>query len=319
MQRSDLAVARHIETLCFDAYQLSPRQLRRLANSPTARFWVAEQAHQVVGTAIGLLRRHRHGITGRVYSMAVTPQTRGIGVGRRLLSRLITDMLAAGANRIFLEVEHTNHAARLLYARCGFITRRVLNDYYGPGRMGVQMMYEPRLVRRPTLPHGEGIFTTQPISQNDAVLIFQGPILKQTQTRDDLRCLQIGDDLYMGPSGGLDDYVNHSCAPNAAFLDGSMTLRALRDIAVGEQILWDYSTAMNEPGWGFECACGAPQCRSYVQSFCHLPLSEQQRLLPLSLAYLREIYALKSPTYDAVLTNEPLLRQSHATLPRSSA
>ena len=53
---------------------------------------------------------------------------------------------------------------------------------------------------------------------------------------------QVDEDLYMGPSGEADDYVNHSCDPNSAFLhrNGDHFLVALKPIAAGTELTFDY-------------------------------------------------------------------------------
>ena len=61
------------------------------------------------------------------------------------------------------------------------------------------------------------------------------------------------------------DYTNHSCDPNAGFGGSPVTLVAMREIAVGEEITFDY--AMCEciehltGNCDWECKCGTPHCR----------------------------------------------------------
>jgi SET domain-containing protein len=144
----------------------------------------------------------------------------------------------------------------------------------------------PALERRQGL-HGDGVFARAAIARGAAVLTLGGPRILPSEAVDELRCVQIGPGEYLGESGGLDDYVNHACDPNLGFVEGTLTLVALRDIAAGDELFWDYSTAMNEPGWGFSCTCGGPSCRGRVTSFCDLDGDAQRRLRPLALSYLR--------------------------------
>ncbi|MCX5661978.1 MAG: SET domain-containing protein [Planctomycetota bacterium] len=148
------------------------------------------------------------------------------------------------------------------------------------------------LARRNSPTHGQGVYATAPIPRGAAILTMAGQRLTFAQTRDDLRCMQIGPNLYLGETDPADpnaigDYLNHSCDPNVGFTQGTLTLHALRDIAPGEEIRWDYSTSMNEPGWRFDCLCGAGRCRGAVRSFCDLTPAEQDRLRPIALNYLR--------------------------------
>ena len=61
------------------------------------------------------------------------------------------------------------------------------------------------------------------------------------------------------------DYTNHSCDPNAGFGGSPVTLVAMREIPVGEEITFDY--AMCEciehltGNCDWECQCGKPHCR----------------------------------------------------------
>jgi SET domain-containing protein len=138
--------------------------------------------------------------------------------------------------------------------------------------------------------HGRGVFAHEPIRAGEVILVFTGPLRTRAELREDDYHLQIGDDLYLGASGEADDYVNHSCEPNAGFCDG-LTLVARRDIRPEEEITWDYSTAIDEADFaGFVCSCGAGSCRGQVRSFRHLDRTTQARLASWLLPYLRAKY-----------------------------
>ncbi len=138
--------------------------------------------------------------------------------------------------------------------------------------------------------HGRGVFASQAIGANEPILTFTGPVLTRAAVRQEDYHLQIGDDLYLGASGAADDYVNHSCNPNAGFRDG-LVLVARRDIAPHEEITWDYSTAIDEADFsGFACSCAADGCRGAVRSFRHLDPATREQLRPWLLPYLRDKY-----------------------------
>jgi len=138
--------------------------------------------------------------------------------------------------------------------------------------------------------HGRGVFARRRIVAGEVILEFAGMVLNRAQVREDDYHLQIDEDRYLGASGQADDYVNHSCEPNAGFAD-SLRLVAQRDIEPDEEITWDYSCAIDEADFaGFPCQCGAARCRGRVQSFRHLDIPTQQRLEPWVLPYLRRKY-----------------------------
>lgn len=135
--------------------------------------------------------------------------------------------------------------------------------------------------------NGKGVFAAARIRAGEKIIQFTGPLLHHSQVDPADYHLQIGEELYIGPSGRADDYVNHCCSPNAALAD-NLSLVALCDIAADEEITWDYSTAIDEENFtGFPCACGVAHCRKVVKSFRHLEPADQRRLVPYLLPYLK--------------------------------
>ena len=55
-----------------------------------------------------------------ILTIAVARRARGLGVGRLLLEGHLSQLAAAGAREVFLEVDEANAAARALYAREAF-------------------------------------------------------------------------------------------------------------------------------------------------------------------------------------------------------
>ena len=65
---------------------------------------------------------------------------------------------------------------------------------------------------------GRGVFAGEPIARGTLIAPFTGPFLRYEQTSVSTYALQIGPDLYIGESGGVDDLFNHSCDPNAGVM-----------------------------------------------------------------------------------------------------
>jgi ribosomal-protein-alanine N-acetyltransferase len=63
-------------------------------------------------------------------TVAVAPQNRRAGTGRRLVSGFLAEAQARGAESAFLEVAEANIAARNLYAACGFEHAGRRRGYY---------------------------------------------------------------------------------------------------------------------------------------------------------------------------------------------
>jgi SET domain-containing protein len=133
--------------------------------------------------------------------------------------------------------------------------------------------------------HARGVFAAEPIPASTWILRFSGPFLHYAETSPETYALQIGPDLYVGASGGPDDFVNHSCVPNAGIrIEGTTTdLFAIRDIAAGEEILFDYSTTLDEHDFVMDCRCGSPSCRRRIGDGRDLPDEVWQRYLMLEI------------------------------------
>jgi hypothetical protein len=139
---------------------------------------------------------------------------------------------------------------------------------------------------------GRGVYAGQAYGKGLEVLQFEGQVVRRSEIPDPLppeddHFLQFGPDSYLGPSGGIDDLVNHACDPNCAVLitPGRVSLVAIRTIEDGEEVTFDYSLTSLEPPdqWRLDCRCGSAGCRRVVTGFLWLPRSEQERLVQAGL------------------------------------
>lgn len=138
--------------------------------------------------------------------------------------------------------------------------------------------------------NGSGVFATINFSFGQEVMKFNGRLF----LRDSLptpysdysdHYMQIDTGLYLGPSGGPDDYVNHSCEPNCGvYKNGDVfILIAIKNIDIGDEITWDYSTTMDEDDWEMVCRCESRQCRGVIRDFKYLPKSVQEKYVNLKI------------------------------------
>lgn len=65
---------------------------------------------------------------------------------------------------------------------------------------------------------------------------------------------------------GMGAYLNHSCDPNCEIdeIKERVWILALRDIAAGEELLWDYNLYDDDDP--APCHCGSPKCRGTMYS-----------------------------------------------------
>lgn len=122
----------------------------------------------------------------------------------------------------------------------------------------------------------------------------EGTLIPLAQMQDDYYALQISETHFIGTQQpDFDDatcFLNHSCEPNLAFLGGEAVLTNIKDIAVGEELTWDYSTSIDDGAFAMPCNCQSPNCRRVITSFGELGDRHKARLTPYSLAYLQRRY-----------------------------
>jgi uncharacterized protein len=128
----------------------------------------------------------------------------------------------------------------------------------------------PKVGRKLTPHAGYSLIALEPIHKGELILVWGGVIITTAQLqevnqfmRD--RSIQIEEDLHLcsGMVDDLSDCANHSCDPNAG-LAGQITLMALREIAMDEEICFDYGTSDGDPDFYMKCFCGAPECRGAI-------------------------------------------------------
>jgi len=136
---------------------------------------------------------------------------------------------------------------------------------------------------------GRGVFAEETIAAGSFITEFRGQVYRTADIPEGYLSIQIEPDHWLCSNGGaIDELINHSCDPNVGFATGEPVLHAIRDIATGEQVCWDYSTSIDEKGWRLVCKCGVGICRRVVRPFSELSSSDRDRLRPIALRYLRE-------------------------------
>ena len=128
--------------------------------------------------------------------------------------------------------------------------------------------------------HGKGVFALRPLAAGEAIIEYTGQRItwKEALRRhphdpqdpnhtfyfhiDDGRVI---DALY---GGNASRWINHACEPNCESdeQDGRVFIRALRDIAPGEELFYDYGLVIDERYTPrlkrqYACRCGSASCR----------------------------------------------------------
>lgn len=152
--------------------------------------------------------------------------------------------------------------------------------------------------------NGKGLFAERLIKKSEKIIAFHGSMFTFYDLPNPYEAVadhyvQIGQEIYMGPSGKEDDLINHSCDPNSGLVikDRKVYLFAIRDINKGEEITWDYSTTMDEDGWAIDCHCGSANCRREIRDFKYLPIDVKEKYVQLGIV---PEYNLKYVSYAVV-------------------
>lgn len=120
-----------LENSCFESDRIARRNLRRLLCSPSALCIGAFQGKELAGSMVVLFRSNSS--IARIYSLAVAPHTRGLGIGKRMIAKAEREARARGCRCLRLEVRMDNPAAIRLYERCGFTDTKMRPGYYEDG------------------------------------------------------------------------------------------------------------------------------------------------------------------------------------------
>jgi ribosomal-protein-alanine N-acetyltransferase len=97
-----------------------------LTDNPASRCWVAELDGKVVGMiVVWLIVEEAH-----VATLAIDPEYRRQGIGKRLLAHALRHLIPDGARSSFLEVRASNVAAQEMYRKFGYEATGRRQRYY---------------------------------------------------------------------------------------------------------------------------------------------------------------------------------------------
>jgi SET domain-containing protein len=114
---------------------------------------------------------------------------------------------------------------------------------------------------------GRGVVAERNFKQGEVIAIWRGSIITKREAialseSERSQLLQVDEDSFLVTNKALltVDYINHSCEPNCGFTDGT-TLVAMREIAAGEAVTFDYAMSDTTTIFDFDCWCGSTTCR----------------------------------------------------------
>lgn len=129
------------------------------------------------------------------------------------------------------------------------------------------------LIIRSSAIHAAGCYTTTAIQKGTHVAEYDGPRLSrgEADARYDESPITylfgLGDGSIVIDGHCMAMFINHSCDPNCETEErnGRVWIRAIRNIAPGEEITYDYCLYDGGPDEA-QCNCGAKKCRGTMYS-----------------------------------------------------
>jgi ribosomal-protein-alanine N-acetyltransferase len=138
-ERADLLEVFRIERACFPT-PWPFAAFESFLDEPA--FLVAERNRSIRGYVVGDVTPNYGRDIGHVKDLAVAPNARGNGLGRRLLTEGLARLAVGGATVVKLEVRESNAVARSLYGDVGFEPLRRVPGYYDDGEDAVLMLLD---------------------------------------------------------------------------------------------------------------------------------------------------------------------------------
>jgi ribosomal-protein-alanine acetyltransferase len=161
---ADLDAIMALEEASFENDAWSRESMRREIEHPHCYYLVGVDAEAGTGVVEGYagLLCPAGSSDADIQTIAVSERSRGRGLGRQLMGRLLTEATARRAKTVFLEVRADNPVAHALYLSLGFADIAVRPAYYQPDGVDAIVMRAglpargPALAARSTPPTADG-------------------------------------------------------------------------------------------------------------------------------------------------------------------
>ena len=136
----------------------------------------------------------------------------------------------------------------------------------------------PRLVVRSSAIHAAGCISLDPIAEGQIIAEYDGPRIPKALAderyggRPVTYLFGFGDEDMVIDGFSTAMFINHSCDANCETEedDERIFIRALRDIAPGEELVYDYHLYDSDLADEAPCHCGAKNCRGTMYSEAEL-------------------------------------------------
>lgn len=139
MGHGDINDCWRLDQRCFSDGEAYDRETIRylLSHAQSVCYKIVTPADHLIAFVVGMIEPDD---TGHVVALAVSPEERRIGYGRRLMYEVEQGFLRRGISTVRLEVRTSNVAAQRLYLDLGYSIVRRMGRYYTSGDDGFLMV-----------------------------------------------------------------------------------------------------------------------------------------------------------------------------------
>lgn len=147
--------------------------------------------------------------------------------------------------------------------------------------------------------HGVGLHVREGAKKGEKIATISGPVhifreFPKEVSKKMVDWIGVGRYSWIDTSKSPFRFINHSCDPNVVIV-GKRTVKALKNIAPGEEITMDYSITEAEPDWKIEnCQCKTKYCRGTIESIYKLDKKTIRRYLPNIPKNFQKVYEVEN-------------------------
>ncbi len=131
----------------------------------------------------------------------------------------------------------------------------------------------PKLIIRSSSIHAAGCYTLRSIRKGEKVCEYDGPRYSKDEADERYKDREItylfsfGEENTVIDGFGTAMFLNHCCEPNCESEEegGRIFISAIRDIAAGEELTYEYNLHDSDDEQG-DCCCGSARCRGTMFS-----------------------------------------------------
>ena len=113
----------------------------------------------------------------------------------------------------------------------------------------------------------KSLHATAAFNTGDIICNFSAATELETPT---YLTIQIGINKHITLSPNFIQYINHSCDPNVFFNTSTMKLMALKNISIGDELVFFYPSTEWEMTQSFQCFCQSLACLKEIKGAAYL-------------------------------------------------